>query len=49
MDQAFRDKLFTKAGTKIVPQFWVDDEYVGGYEKVLELEESGQLDRILQY
>ncbi len=49
MDTEFRNKLFAKAGTKLVPQLWIDDEFVGGYDKVLELEESGKLDPLLEY
>lgn len=49
MAQATQDAIFDKAGTRISPFFFVDDEYVGGYERLVELEELGALDAVLAY
>lgn len=51
MDMAkdLRDKIFEKAGTRITPMLFVDDEFVGGYDKCAEMEEEGSLDAIFAY
>jgi len=48
MDKKDRDAVFKKAGTNQLPIIYIDDEYVGDYKKLLELEESGKLDKFLQ-
>ncbi|EGD83540.1 hypothetical protein PTSG_04145 [Salpingoeca rosetta] len=49
MDKADRDKVFEKAGTRQLPMLFVDDEYIGGYDRVMELNETNELEKILQY
>lgn len=49
MEKSFRDKMFAKAGTRITPMLFVDDEYIGGWEEVAELDEAGQFERIMEY
>lgn len=49
MDPKDRDAVFKKAGTKNLPIIYIDDVYVGDYPKLVELEKSGQLDRLLKY
>jgi len=49
MDKADRDKVFEKAGTRELPMLFVDDEYVGGHDHVMELNETNQLSKILDY
>eukprot|EP00043_Microstomoeca_roanoka_P006584 m.64049 g.64049 ORF g.64049 m.64049 type:complete len:304 (-) comp13474_c2_seq4:273-1184(-) len=49
MDKADRDAVFEKAGTRQLPMLFVDDEYVGGYEEVMDLNESNQLEKVVNY
>jgi glutaredoxin-related protein len=49
MTKEVRDKIFKKAGTRVTPVLFVDDEFVGGYDQVNELDECGKLDKIMQY
>lgn len=42
-----RDAVFAKAGTRTSPLVFIDDKYVGGYDEVRELEETGRLDQLL--
>lgn len=49
MDREFRNKIFEKAGTRKTPLLFVDDEFVGGYDEVNELNEIEELDKILAY
>jgi filamin len=48
MTKETRDKIFEKAdGKRMMPMLFVDDEYIGSYDEVLALEESGKLDAII--
>lgn len=49
MEKSFRDKIFEKAGTRKSPFLFIDDEYVGGYEQVKEMNDRGELKPILEY
>eukprot|EP00037_Helgoeca_nana_P027062 m.307790 g.307790 ORF g.307790 m.307790 type:complete len:417 (+) comp27394_c0_seq1:80-1330(+) len=49
MDREFRNKIFDKAGTRESPMVFVDDEYIGNYADVTELNSTGDLQRILNY
>jgi len=49
MEKPHRDKIFEKAGQRETPMLFVDDEFKGGFEKVMELNEMGELQRILDY
>jgi len=42
-----RNAVFKKAGTRTLPIVFVDDEYIGDYDKLQGLEEEGQLDDLL--
>ena len=42
-----RDRLFQISGNKILPQIFVDGKYIGGYDKLEELEEEDALDEVL--
>ncbi len=35
-------------GATTVPQIFIDDEHIGGYDKLHELDKSGELDKMLQ-
>lgn len=49
MEKPFRDKIFEKAGQRETPMLFVDDEFIGGFDKVMELNEMGELQRLLDY
>eukprot|EP00051_Salpingoeca_urceolata_P006414 m.84877 g.84877 ORF g.84877 m.84877 type:complete len:420 (+) comp14821_c0_seq1:324-1583(+) len=49
MTKEKRDLIFEKAGTKKTPMLFIDDEYIGDYDRVVELNETGELDDILKY
>lgn len=44
-----RNLIFEKAKTKITPMLFIDDEYIGDWKKVEELNESGELTKLLAY
>jgi len=47
MDKEDRDAIFRRAGTRNLPIVFIDDEYIGDYDKLVELEEAGKLDSLL--
>jgi len=47
MDKEDREAVFRRAGTKTLPIVFIDDEYIGDYDKLMELEEGGKLDGLL--
>jgi glutaredoxin-related protein len=47
MDRADREAVFRRAGTRVLPIVFVNDEYIGDYDTVHGLEDAGKLDRIL--
>eukprot|EP01118_Nematostelium_gracile_P013250 TRINITY_DN4985_c0_g1_i1.p1 TRINITY_DN4985_c0_g1~~TRINITY_DN4985_c0_g1_i1.p1 ORF type:complete len:439 (+),score=122.80 TRINITY_DN4985_c0_g1_i1:38-1318(+) len=49
MEPKDRDAVFKKAGTKTLPIIFIDDVYIGDYPRLLELEGSGELNRMLNY
>eukprot|EP00013_Stygamoeba_regulata_P004058 CAMPEP_0177640878 /NCGR_PEP_ID=MMETSP0447-20121125/6776_1 /TAXON_ID=0 /ORGANISM="Stygamoeba regulata, Strain BSH-02190019" /LENGTH=546 /DNA_ID=CAMNT_0019142975 /DNA_START=46 /DNA_END=1686 /DNA_ORIENTATION=- len=49
MEKEDREAVFTKAGTKTLPIVFIDDKYVGDYDRMLQLEETGKLDALLKY
>ena len=46
-DRDDREAVFRKAGTRNLPIVFVDDKYIGDYDKIQKLEEEGKLDGIL--
>jgi len=47
MDREDREAVFRRAGTRNLPIVFVDDEYIGDYDKLMSLEEAGKLDALL--
>ncbi|MBW4576289.1 MAG: glutaredoxin 3 [Aphanothece sp. CMT-3BRIN-NPC111] len=48
-DEAARAKMSKRAnGRRSVPQIFIDDRHIGGCDDMYELEESGELDLLLQ-
>lgn len=42
-----RDEMIRRCGLKSVPQIFINDDHIGGDEELLDLENSGELDRLL--
>jgi len=49
MERDDREAVFKKAGTRQLPIVFVDDNYVGDYDGVQHLEETGKLNDLLNY
>jgi len=43
-----RREMTEKSGRHTVPQIWVGERHVGGYDDLARLERLGQLDQLLQ-
>ena len=41
------DEMEQKSGRNTVPQIFINDESLGGYDDIAELEQNGELDQIL--
>ena len=46
-DPAKRKELVVMSGRHTVPQIWVGDAHVGGYDDLRRLEQRGELDQLL--
>lgn len=42
-----REKMMEASGRRTVPQIFIDDNPIGGFEELRSLEEQGELDRLL--
>ena len=42
-----RAEMLQKSGRSSVPQIWIDGRHVGGSDELHELDDSGQLDKLL--
>lgn len=42
-----REEMMKKTGRRTVPQIYIDDGHVGGYDELASLERAGELDRLL--
>lgn len=49
MNKETRDRIFAKAGERVTPLLFIDDEFIGGYDKIIELNESGDLRKMFEY
>lgn len=47
-DPALREKMVRLSNRTSVPQIFVADQAIGGFDELYELEESGELDRMLK-
>lgn len=47
-DAELRAEMLTRSGRRSVPQIFVGERHVGGFEELYDLERSGELDSILQ-
>lgn len=46
-DSARRDEMVERTGRRTVPQIFVGDRHVGGYDDLVELDREGELDPLL--
>lgn len=42
-----REQMVEKSGRYTVPQIWIGERHIGGCEELMQLERSGDLDRML--
>jgi glutaredoxin 3 len=43
-----RREMMQRSGRRTVPQIWVGEQHVGGYDDLARLERQGSLDQLLQ-
>lgn len=46
-DEALREKMIEASGRRTVPQIFINDAPIGGFEELRALEDEGALDRLL--
>ena len=46
-DPAQRDIMMTRTGRRTVPQIYIGETHVGGYDDLVALDRAGQLDPLL--
>ena len=44
---ALRREMMQRSGRRTVPQIWIDDRHIGGYDELALLERRGELDGLL--
>jgi glutaredoxin 3 len=44
----FREEMIARSGRRTVPQIFIGEKHVGGCDDLFALEESGELDRLIQ-
>jgi glutaredoxin 3 len=47
LDPAMRRTMMERTGRRTVPQIYIADFHVGGYDDLVALDHSGELDRLL--
>ncbi len=47
LDPEQRDIMITKSGRRTVPQIFIDDKPIGGFDDLYVLDQTGELDRLL--
>ncbi|MDG1944502.1 MAG: glutaredoxin 3 [Halioglobus sp.] len=43
-----RREMMTKSGRNTVPQIWIGDQHIGGFDDLYLLERQGRLDELLE-
>lgn len=46
-DRALRLEMVERSGRRTVPQIWIGEQHIGGFDDLYALERSGQLDELL--
>ena len=44
----FREEMMARSNRSTVPQIFIGDKHVGGCDELIDLDRSGELDRLLQ-
>jgi glutaredoxin 3 len=47
LNAKLRREMIDKSGSRTVPQIFVNEQHIGGYDELAELETEGQLDTLL--
>jgi glutaredoxin 3 len=47
LDPARRGEMMARSGRRTVPQIWIDDLHVGGYDDLVALDRAGKLQPLL--
>jgi glutaredoxin 3 len=47
-DEKFREEMLARSNRRTVPQIFVGDKHIGGYDELYALDRSGELDRLIQ-
>ena len=47
LDPAKRAEMMQKSGRRTVPQIWIGERHVGGYDDLVALERAGKLEALL--
>ena len=47
-EPARREEMMQKSGRRTVPQIWIGERHVGGFDDLSALASSGELDRLLE-
>jgi glutaredoxin 3 len=47
MDVKRRAEMEQRSGRRTVPQIWIGERHIGGYDDLVALERAGQLDALL--
>lgn len=47
LDEKKRDEMIEKSGRKTVPQIFINDKPIGGFDDMWALEQKGELDSLL--
>jgi glutaredoxin 3 len=47
MDPVRRQEMMEKSGRRTVPQIWIGDRHVGGFDDLAALDHAGELDKLL--
>ena len=48
LEPARRAEMMQRSGRQSVPQIWIGERHVGGFEELYALERDGALDRLLE-
>jgi glutaredoxin 3 len=48
LDPARRDEMMQKTGRRTVPQIYIDEVHVGGFDDLADLDRAGKLDPLLR-
>jgi glutaredoxin 3 len=48
LDSALRDEMMQKTGRRTVPQIYIGEVHVGGFDDLAELDRAGKLDVLLR-